>query len=160
MGRVEGGRVFDACGEGLCGVTAFLFVLSVRTPRLRTAEKQSRMLCDSLFKDDVGCASVTMTASVTVQNANIALWYPNASQRPLDEVRLFPMPQEADHFSDQRQNLAHLEAAGRFAARLAFVLSSSSSRASRSSSVTRLPGADLRLTEKLRAACIILADPV
>ena len=36
LGRPEAGGVFDADGEGLCGVTAFLFVLSVSTPRLHS----------------------------------------------------------------------------------------------------------------------------
>ena len=36
LGRPEAGGVFDADGGGLCGVTAFLFVLSASTPRLRS----------------------------------------------------------------------------------------------------------------------------
>ena len=34
---MEAGVVFDADGGGLSGVTAFLFVLSARTPRLQRA---------------------------------------------------------------------------------------------------------------------------
>ena len=47
LGRTEVGGVFDAEGGGLCGVSAFLFVLSVSTPRLRsinTHQYGSRLL--------------------------------------------------------------------------------------------------------------------
>lgn len=37
FGIMEAGVVFEADGGGLCGVTAFLFVLSARTLRLQKA---------------------------------------------------------------------------------------------------------------------------
>lgn len=39
LGRVGVGRVFDADGGGLCGVSAFRFVLSLSTPRLRSTQE-------------------------------------------------------------------------------------------------------------------------
>ena len=58
LGRVDAGGVLDADGGGaLCGVSAFLLVLSVSTPRLHstTASHKSHVMviAEELLRSDV-----------------------------------------------------------------------------------------------------------